>query len=524
MGRHSTDVDSAAIEGPDLGGKPNGPAMPDLSSGSVETGTTSEPSHDDWFTPKRPPTTKQPPSGETRAAESAPDPSAPARGTAPPDMPSPDVVLPGPPTPSGSPSRPGARTTPQSPPTPSTTSASTAGPSRLAPSTPIGSAEAATAPIGVDPAQRALWRRRRDADEPRVSNPESPAESGGFARARPYTMDRSTTYGEPSRSADLRRGSAYTNKESTPNGGGTGQTDTLVVRGLFGRVKHNPMPGPADLPADGQRRFRVGGDSPPTASGLAPAKPPPARPDRPPAVPDDRPAVPPVEPPHKSRGAAIVRGVGELLIALGVVILLFCVYQLFYTNLESNRAQAKIKNGLERDWTPPQHDPDAKPVPDDFSGIGEDDAFALMHIPRLGSDWEKPILEGVSLDDLARGLGHYPDSAMPGKVGNFAVAGHRATHGEPFRNLDRLEAGDVVIVETENSWYRYVIDRHQIVDPTNVGVVLPVPNEPEAEPTEKLITLTTCHPRWASTYRLIYWGHLESVMSKAAGTPNELLN
>ena len=235
------------------------------------------------------------------------------------------------------------------------------------------------------------------------------------------------------------------------------------------------------------------------------------------------PGASPAAAPERSRAAAVVRGVGEALITLGVLILLFCVYQLFYTNFEANRAQAKIKDSLERDWTPPQHIPNAQPVPDDFSGIDEGDGFALMYIPRLGRDWQKPVVEGVGLDDLARGVGHYPDSAMPGKVGNFAVAGHRATHGEPFRNLDSVKEGDVVIVETENNWYRYVIDRHRIVDPTDVGVVLPVPNQPGVKPTKKLITLTTCHPRWASTYRLIYWGHLESVMSKSTGTPPELL-
>jgi sortase A len=225
---------------------------------------------------------------------------------------------------------------------------------------------------------------------------------------------------------------------------------------------------------------------------------------------------------RRSVRAAVARGVGEILVTLGLVILLFCVYQLFYTNIESNRAQAKIKNSLERGWKPAEPVPDAKPVRENFAGVSTGDAFALMHIPRFGLSWEKPILEGVSLDELAQGLGHYPESAMPGKIGNFAVAGHRATHGEPFRDLNKLRQGDVVIVETENNWYRYVIDSNQIVDPTDVEVVLPVPNHPGVKPTEKLITLTTCNPRWASTERLIYWGHLDSVMSKAAGTPAEL--
>ena len=70
--------------------------------------------------------------------------------------------------------------------------------------------------------------------------------------------------------------------------------------------------------------------------------------------------------------------------------------------------------------------------------------FAFMHIPRLGKNYAVPVVQGVGLDDLARGIGHYPRTVMPGHVGNFAVAGHRATHGEPFAYLDKVGKGDLV--------------------------------------------------------------------------------
>jgi sortase A len=132
------------------------------------------------------------------------------------------------------------------------------------------------------------------------------------------------------------------------------------------------------------------------------------------------------------------------------------------------------------------------------------------------------VVQGVGLDDLARGIGHYPKTVLPGEVGNFAVAGHRATHGEPFAYLDEVRKGDAVVVETQEDWYVYMIDRIKIVQPTDTWVIEPVPGRPGAVPTERLITLTTCNPRWASTERLILWGHLESRRSKAAGKPMEL--
>jgi len=214
----------------------------------------------------------------------------------------------------------------------------------------------------------------------------------------------------------------------------------------------------------------------------------------------------------------LVRGLGEVLITLGVLVLLFAVYQLVYTNVQANRAAAAVGDRLEDQWAA-----DPNPVKDTFAGIQTGDGFAFLHVPRLGATWRKPIVQGVAPDQLARGVGHYPDSAMPGKVGNFAVAGHRATHGEPFRDLNRLRTGDAVVVETKANWYVYEIDNDgEIVLPSEIGVVLPVPNKPGVEPTERLVTLTTCDPRWGSTHRLIFWGHLESVQPKSEGRPAAL--
>ncbi len=109
-----------------------------------------------------------------------------------------------------------------------------------------------------------------------------------------------------------------------------------------------------------------------------------------------------------------------------------------------------------------------------------------------------PVVEGVELHDLARGVGHYPETARPGQVGNFAVAGHRATNGEPFADLDQLRKGDVVVVETRSRLVhlRRGPDPDRAADDT--WVLDPVPGKPDATPTQQLLTLTTCNPRWAS--------------------------
>ena len=115
--------------------------------------------------------------------------------------------------------------------------------------------------------------------------------------------------------------------------------------------------------------------------------------------------------------------------------------------------------------------------------VKPEDAFAMMRIPRFGEDWYKPVFEGTSWGVLGKGVGHYPDSALPGQVGNFSIAGHRTTYGQPFHNLDSLQQGDVVVVETDDRYfvYRITFTEPQIVKPTQVDVIAPVPGQPGAD-------------------------------------------
>lgn len=223
---------------------------------------------------------------------------------------------------------------------------------------------------------------------------------------------------------------------------------------------------------------------------------------------------------------AAVRGLGELLITAGLVLLLFVAYQLVWTNLEAHRAQDRVADQIREGWDRPVGSTGAGADEPRTRGPRKADfgrGFAFVRIPRLGANYSVPVLEGVALDVLARGVGHYPETALPGRVGNFAVAGHRATNGEPFAHLDRLGPGDVVIVETQQTWFTYVVDRTHIVRPTDTWVIDPVPGRPDAVPRDRLITLTTCNPRWASYERLIVTGHLETRRPKAEGPPPELV-
>lgn len=239
-------------------------------------------------------------------------------------------------------------------------------------------------------------------------------------------------------------------------------------------------------------------------------------------------------------GRTAARWAGDILLTLGVVVALLLVYQLWWTNVQAANAAESVREELTAEWVAPAvvatpspspsststPTPSATPepeVPEPVAAPAIGKPFALMYIPRLrDSVWGIPVVEGVGLNELAKGVGHYPGTAMPGEIGNFATAGHRATHGEPFKDFDRLKKGDRVIIETENGWYVYVLDEDRIVKPTDTWVIDPVPGQPDATPAEAIITLTTCNPRWASTERWAFWGYLEETRTREQGPPAAL--
>jgi sortase A len=225
-----------------------------------------------------------------------------------------------------------------------------------------------------------------------------------------------------------------------------------------------------------------------------------------------------VRPPQPSTANRVLGVVGELSMTVGVVLLLFVAYQLWWTNVSADHAAQGAATELQEQWASDQPTDSSSPPESTPARPELGSAFALTYIPRLrASVWGLPINEGVDLASLARGLGHYPETAKPGKVGNFAVAGHRATNGEPLRDIDQLQAGDQVIIETATDFGVYTLDHDQIVAPSDVWVIEPVPGQPGATPTEKLITVTTCNPRWASNERWIWWGRLSDRVDKSTG-------
>ncbi|WP_408631995.1 class E sortase [Micromonospora phaseoli] len=212
---------------------------------------------------------------------------------------------------------------------------------------------------------------------------------------------------------------------------------------------------------------------------------------------------------------------GELLITFGLVVLLFAGYEIWGKSAIVDAHQGELSEQLAQAWEPepdptvagPSASPSAPAKP-----AVHGTPIAGLYIPKFEKEWI--VVEGVGQKDIRYAPGHYPDSALPGQVGNFSVAGHR--NRATFWRLDELRDGDPIIVEGRNDWYVYQVTESLIVKPSQVEVVAPVPGEPGKKPTKRMLTLTTCNPKFDNYQRLIIHAELTRTQPKAEGRPAEL--
>jgi sortase A len=224
---------------------------------------------------------------------------------------------------------------------------------------------------------------------------------------------------------------------------------------------------------------------------------------------------------------SVVGVIGELLVTAGVLVLLFLVWQLWLNDAVLRAGQDREAAQLSETWEasapePAESEVPMKPVllpqPDDA------EVFGVLHIPRFGEDYAAKLAGGVSASRTLNslGLGHYPDTQMPGELGNFAVAGHRNTHGKPLNLIGELHVGDAIVVEVLEGWYTYRFRTLEYVEPSRVGVLEPVPQADGVKASDSIITLTSCNPAFSTAERIIAYGVFESWTPRAAGKPASL--
>jgi sortase A len=204
----------------------------------------------------------------------------------------------------------------------------------------------------------------------------------------------------------------------------------------------------------------------------------------------------------------ILKWTGRTLIAAGVLILLFVVYQLFGTNVLAKQSQKALEVQLEQsfEWRSPAPSPspgatpEPSPSPAAPRKADPGTGLAIIDIPKIGL--HAVVVHGVGVRDLRLGPGHLPGSAMPGAQGNVVISGHRTTYGAPFSRINELSEGDTITLTTATGKFEYRTTDQEIVAPTEVSVVAPTK--------DGRLTLTTCHPKFSAKQRLIVTAALVS--------------
>ncbi|MFJ4679145.1 class E sortase [Kitasatospora sp. NPDC088783] len=213
-----------------------------------------------------------------------------------------------------------------------------------------------------------------------------------------------------------------------------------------------------------------------------------------------------------------LRALGGTSVLLGLVIVAYLVHLLWWTNVEAEASAEHTLVELQQQWRDPSPGTSLR------SSFSPGEGFAILHVPSIGITY--PIAEGTGKKDvLDRGLvGHYGGTALPADpAGNFAVAAHRTTHGEPFRQLGKLKAGDLVVVETAETYFTYqVAGSIPETDPDDVSVLEPVPHGSPFTTSGRYLTMTTCTPEFSARGRLVVFGALVAQQPRAQGEPPAL--
>jgi sortase A len=257
------------------------------------------------------------------------------------------------------------------------------------------------------------------------------------------------------------------------------------------------------------------------------------------------------EQPHDWRW--IVGGIGKVLIVTGLLMFAFVAYQLWGTGIYTAQAQHRLDHDFDQLGVPPTASvtttnapvattttvfgttgpfPSNTPptslavagaglVPYPFASPQAGKALVRLQIPDIDVDYK--VVEGVGLDELAKGPGHFPESVLPGQLGNTAIAGHRTTHGAPFYDVDHLGPGEQIIVtypkigDLDGPRFVYLVTGTEIVSPDDYAKVVPT-----TDPTTSTLILASCHPIRSAAKRIIIRAELDPTQSSPLFAPTPL--
>lgn len=213
----------------------------------------------------------------------------------------------------------------------------------------------------------------------------------------------------------------------------------------------------------------------------------------------------------------LTRRLPVFMVLLAALLVADALFQEHGSNVLAAYRADRVTEELRREWSRPLDRAGSPALPADVTAgrVRLTEGFALLYVPRLRSTaWEVPVLHGASSRELNRGVGHHEDSALPWQDGNVVISGHRTSYGRPFAEIEDLQVGDEVYLETRDAWFVYTLVDDAVVKPDALWVKRAQPTAAVAG-AERIITLVTCTPKGSVSKRWVWWGTLTEVREKS---------
>ncbi|GAA3595648.1 class E sortase [Klugiella xanthotipulae] len=235
----------------------------------------------------------------------------------------------------------------------------------------------------------------------------------------------------------------------------------------------------------------------------------------------------------RRRKLSVTTVLGELLLTAGVLVLGFIVWQPLWSSTVVASEQRSSAQVWSDKW---QKDAEGQPAPTMTDGdipipgaVAAGEPLGVIYVPAFGADFSSAIGETTDLRTVLNkrtlGTGHYELSQQPGEIGNFAMAAHRSGWvPTPFREIMNLRIGDPIFIQTPAGWYTYRFRDLEYVQPTQTDVLNPFPRLEGTPGTDRILTMTTCHPKLAgSDERAIGYAVFDNWQALQDGPPAELV-
>ena len=179
-----------------------------------------------------------------------------------------------------------------------------------------------------------------------------------------------------------------------------------------------------------------------------------------------------------------------------------------YGSIQQAQARSQLAD-LEKSFSPQISKPDIVRIKNPQKRIAKladrfakqaktGEAIGKIQIPRFGLD--AVLIQGTDTSSLEKGPGHYPETPFPGQPGTVGIAGHRTTYLAPFRHIDSLVTGDEIMIHMPYADFTYTVQKHEIVDPSDVQITDPV-GYPR-------LVLTACNPLYSAAQRYAIFAKL----------------